>query len=312
MNYILITPVKNEEFYIHDLIENILSQTKLPVLWVIIDGGSNDLTVSTIKKYSLQYSWILLKEQTQFSNNRGHLNFALGVREAYEFLQSYCYMKNISYEFIGKIDADNLLSPDFFEFLIKQFQSDPKLGVACGKSYTINNNCRSIADCINSNQLTEDNYPEDELPDKRLYRRSSLEEIGGFPVSKYSPDTVTLAKIRIRNWKIKTFDGTKVINIRADTGIEKNSWKSSRQLGEARYYLDYHPMLFLLSIIYLTFKKRQYNPIAVTIGYFSGVIAKKPKIEDNEIREYFRKKRIHEIVNLNFRRKFLSNILIFI
>jgi len=40
--YVLITPVKDEEKLLRDVIESVINQTVKPVLWLIIDDGSTD------------------------------------------------------------------------------------------------------------------------------------------------------------------------------------------------------------------------------------------------------------------------------
>ena len=44
-----------------------------------------------------------------------------------------------------------------------------------------------------------------------------------------------------------------------------------------------------------------FSGIAILSGFFSGVINKKEKIIDDEIRDYYRKKRPREIINLLLR-----------
>ena len=56
--YILITPVKNEEENLPNLIQSVVEQTIKPVLWVIVDDGSTDRSPEIIKEAQKKYSWI--------------------------------------------------------------------------------------------------------------------------------------------------------------------------------------------------------------------------------------------------------------
>jgi glycosyltransferase involved in cell wall biosynthesis len=67
-DYILITPVKNEELMLPDVAECIIRQTKLPLLWVIIDGNSSDRSLQIAEDLATSYHWIFVKKQEQFSN----------------------------------------------------------------------------------------------------------------------------------------------------------------------------------------------------------------------------------------------------
>lgn len=47
--YIVVTPCRNEEKNIPNLVQSITAQTIRPVLWVIVDDGSTDRTSEIVK-----------------------------------------------------------------------------------------------------------------------------------------------------------------------------------------------------------------------------------------------------------------------
>ena len=49
--YVLITPAYNEGEFIKDTIESVVTQTILPLKWIIVDDGSTDATSKIIKEY---------------------------------------------------------------------------------------------------------------------------------------------------------------------------------------------------------------------------------------------------------------------
>ncbi|MFH0734108.1 MAG: glycosyltransferase [bacterium] len=100
--------VKNEEKYLADCLESVKS---IADEIIIVDTGSNDLTVEIAQKYNSKiyyYQWI-----NDFSSAR---NFAL----------SKCSGRWILY-----LDADERLSPKSFTELKKYILTDNKLGVFC-------------------------------------------------------------------------------------------------------------------------------------------------------------------------------------
>jgi len=297
-DYILITPVKNEESFLPFHIQSIINQKKLPILWVFIDGGSHDNTIPILQQLQKEHKWIHLKDQENFSGSGGHANFALAVWEGYNYARRFCNTKNINFDFIAKLDADSVVSPNFFEYLLARCEEDPKLGCVSGKSFTLKQSTSNISYAeIYRHDLVEDAYQSNEMQDKRLYRKICLDSIGGFPVTKYAPDSVILAKIRMNDWKIKCFDEIFVINLRGDTGTERNNWRSSKQMGKARYYLGYHPLLILGGMWYLFWNRKIHNPLAFIAGYLESWIKKEEMIEDLQVKEYFRKKRLKEMFN---------------
>ena len=71
-SYVLITPARNEEKYIERTIKSVISQTILPMRWVIVNDGSTDRTDEIINKYLVQNKWIKLLKIHQHSDT----NFA--------------------------------------------------------------------------------------------------------------------------------------------------------------------------------------------------------------------------------------------
>jgi GT2 family glycosyltransferase len=237
----------------------------------------------------------LVKKQKQFSNSGGHTNFSLAVREAYQDLQEITAKNELRYAFVGKLDTDQIIPPDFFEYLMERCREDSSLGVVSGQPYTKQEfSTRKTADARYS--IKPDTYPEGELPDKRLYRKEALDDIGGFPATKYSPDSVILAKLRMRGWKIRLFPDIRITNLRKDTGIERNSWISALTFGKSRYYLGYHPILLLMSCFYILMKFDLIKTTGVFFGYLIGWAKKEEVISDDEVWRYFRYKRIQEII----------------
>ena len=60
LKYALITPARNEEQFIEQTIQSVISQTMPPQKWVIVSDGSTDRTDDIVKKYLTDYKWIEL------------------------------------------------------------------------------------------------------------------------------------------------------------------------------------------------------------------------------------------------------------
>ena len=281
--FVLIAPVKNEQDTIDEMLKSIISQKKKPALFVIIDGGSTDETQNIVKNYSKVFPWIIVIKQRTFSDIGGHINFSLAMQDAYLFVLEYCRMNKIEFDYIGKLDGDNIISENFFSTLIHKFEADDKLGAASGVSIT---------------DGKRDMFPKDELPDKRLYRKRALEQIGGFPDSKYSPDTVILAKMRIAGWKIQSFNDISVTNLRPDSGMTRGDWNTGVMFGKSRYYLGYSVPLLILGSGYILAGGRLFKALGLIRGYFGSWIARDIKIADINVRHYFHSTRLKEVIHL--------------
>lgn len=297
MSYILITPVKNEVENLPIIAECIVRQTVLPKLWVIVDGNSEDGTLNMVKNLSNKFDWIYYIKQNNYVK-QGHLSFAWAVKEGYEYANELCLKNNIKYNYFGKVDADVILSPNYFEELIKKFESNPRLGIASGLGYTLKlDNKESLYENIDKKETKRNFHITNELPDKRLYRKKCLNDVKGFPISN-APDTVILVKARLKGWETKLFEDINFYDIREGSSAQRGLWKGAKMEGYVKYYLNYHPLLVIISILHKLSKKPYYPAAGIFYGYISSVLKRMKKIDDTEIKEYFRKKKIKELLNL--------------
>jgi glycosyltransferase involved in cell wall biosynthesis len=284
MNYIIITPVKNEEKYIRQVLFSVCNQSVLPSLWVIIDGGSTDKTKEFINQTAESRPWIKLiaQKETVSTGETTHLNVSIAVKEAHDFAIEYCGKHGIFYSFIWTLDGDQILSPNTCSGIIDCMSQDGA-GAASGT--------------IQNPDGTKDVYPEGELSNKRVYSKVALGDIGGFPITKYSYDTVILAKLRMREWKIKTYPEYNIRNLRIDSGIERDSWRSSTQFGRARYYLGYSLPLLLAGCGYLVAQKKFGKAAGIFCGYLGSWLRRDEVIPDPGVWEHFHTERLREVLN---------------
>src|SRR5947207_4100668 len=104
--YVLVTPARNEELHIEKTIQSVISQTVLPLRWVIVDDGSSDGTPGIIKKYLPKHSWMQL---VQLPEHRER-SFAGKV---HAFNAGFEKVKDLQYEVIGNLDADLSFDKDY-------------------------------------------------------------------------------------------------------------------------------------------------------------------------------------------------------
>src|SRR5438046_6341062 len=123
LRYVLITPARNEEALIERTIQSVIRQTVLPAKWVIVDDGSTDATARIVGQYVAKYDWI---EMIGMPSHRDR-SFAAKV---HCFNAAHDRLKDIDYDVIGNLDADESFAEDHLEFLLGKFEDDLDLGVA--------------------------------------------------------------------------------------------------------------------------------------------------------------------------------------
>jgi len=278
MNYIIVTPCKNEGQNLPKLIESVASQTIRPVLWVIVDDGSTDNTPEILKRAREKYHWI---ESIRLDESRERdlgLHLANVIKKGFDFAINYCSENGINYSYLGNLDADLILEPMFYEKLIKEFEKDSKLGIVSGGTRHI------VGDRIIYAKVNIDEPSGGHM----LIRRECFEECGGIPIS-YACDSVLKAKARLRGWKTRRIERATATEIR-DANSAEGYWKGFVHKGKASYYLNLHPIHVLVRTLMYSCKRPHYTGLAYILGYLGSFIKREIKINDEEIGQYFRNK----------------------
>ena len=278
--YIVVTPCKNEEKNIPNLIQSMVNQTIRPGVWVIVDDGSTDDTPNIIKEAKEKYEWIQsirLNNENEVRDIGLHLSSVMMT--AFDFATEYCKKKGIDYAYVGNIDGDMIIEREFFEKLMKEFEKDPELGIAgSGTQY------------IQEGKVIQPEGGEEEPSGGDiLIKRECFEECKDVIYSAPSWDSVLKAKARLKGWKTRRFEYVKAIETRDPLIIFEGYWKGYIQHGEGSYLINLNPIHVLIRTVRYLCKKPYYIGIAYLFGYLKGAIRGK-KIEDEEIRRYFRNK----------------------
>ncbi len=272
--YILITPVKNEEKNLPNLVKSITNQTIIPSLWVIIDDGSADDTPSIIKAALEKFDWIKNIKLDESERDLGlHLSFV--IKTGFDFAIEYCMKKEIRCDYLGNVDGDMILEHTFFERLIAEFESDSLLGVASGGTQYIKDD-RVISANVQENEPSGGDM---------LIRRKCFEECNGILLT-YVWDSALKVKARLRGWKTRRFEKIIATETR-DVMSVGGYWKWYLHHGQAAYVLNYNLFHMLIKTIMYLFKYPYYTGFAFFLGFLSSRLQGKEQIDDEEIKKYY-------------------------
>ncbi len=188
--YVLVTPARNEGRYLTETIESVLAQTVLPRRWVIVSDGSTDDTESIASRYSLQHSIITLIRRSGDATR----NYGSKVRAIWAGSEELC---NTEYDFIGILDADVSFERNYYENVLKEFDRNPRLGIAGGITRERDGHGFSL-----QFGTTERCVP----GPIQLFRRQCYEEIGGLRALRYGgEDTAAIEMARMQGWEVLAF-----------------------------------------------------------------------------------------------------------
>jgi len=291
--YLLVTPEKNEGLFLQRIADSIIKQSLKPTLWLIIDDGSNDSSPDIIKDLMENYDWII---STRLSFHPRDLTFHYSYvcKMGFEFAFNHCSRHDIQFRYIGLLDADTLVDKTYFEKLIHEFERDAKLGIASG--------C-IIDDADDYPHLLENEWVKipSKSPNKdsprgtgRLWRKDCFIETGGYAIEP-SPDTISNIKASARGWKIAQFDHIRAIQLRPTSSAE-GVWKGYLINGEMAHYLNKPFILVLGGAVYFSLNRPYFQGLPYLLGYISAFLHRKPKIEDKDVKEFW-KKRVMSIIH---------------
>ena len=227
MNYVVISPVKDEELFVEQTLQSMVRQTVKPVQWVIVDDGSSDTTPDIIERYRIKHSFIQVVHRPRGEKRQP------GSAVIQAFNCGYAVAKKVSHDFVVKLDCDLSFESDYFARLLMHFQENPKLGIASGIYF----------------EKSGDVWKEIKMPwyhaagAAKMVRVACFESINGF-IARRSWDTVDEIKAISYSWQTAHFPELKMKHLKPE-GIGIGQLPTAAMHGEI-YYLTGGGILFFM------------------------------------------------------------------
>jgi len=270
LRYVLITPARNEQAFIEGTIRSVVSQTVLPIKWVIVSDGSTDGTDDIVKKYLPDHPWLELIRMPE----RKERHFAGKV---IAFNAGYDKVKHLDYDIIGSLDADISFDPEYFVFLLSKFAQYHELGVAGtpfreGESqydYRFSRKEHVSGAC-------------------QLFRRKCFEEIGGYiPIKEGAIDLTAVVTARMKGWRTETFTEKYCVHHRRMGTAKSNVFKALFISGYGDYRMGVHPLWQLCRSVYqMSRRPLLLGGSILLIGYLWALVKRAPKPVSKEFVDF--------------------------
>jgi glycosyltransferase involved in cell wall biosynthesis len=277
VRYVIITPVRDEQQYLPSTIESVMTQTILPVEWVIVNDGSTDRTRDIIDDFAARIPWIHAVHRP----NRGFRQAGGGVVGA--FYGGYHALQCKDWDFIVKLDGDLSFEPGYFQKCLEAFQTEQTLGIAGGEIY------HDI-----DGKLELEATPRFHVRGAtKIYRRACWDVIGGlWPAPGW--DTIDEVKANMLGWRTRSLDHVRLLHHRF-TGSVDGSWRDAGKYGKVCYISGYHPLFVLASCIY-RLKKKPYviGSVAVCYEFVKSHFVRLTRV-DNEVMHFVRSQQLRRL-----------------
>jgi len=284
--YVIVAPVRNEEEYIEKTILSVVNQTILPSEFIIVNDGSTDLTREIIEKYLPANPWMRIMDRPPKEHSPGG-----GVVDA--FYEGFNKINTHDWDYVIKLDGDLEFEKGYFEYLLKKFEENPKLGMASGTTYL-----------VKRGKLVMDIMPDDHVRGPaKMYKRACWDAIGGLP-SVLGWDTLDELKAQVLGWETKSYKDLVLIHYKPIGYKQKKIFKREVKAGERQHYLGYLPAFAISRGFYRMLQKPYVIAGILNIyGFIKSELAGSERIKDKDIIRHLRKKQKERLM---LKRKLLN------
>jgi poly-beta-1,6-N-acetyl-D-glucosamine synthase len=281
MNYVLITAARNEERVIEKTLTSVAAQTRPPARWVIVDDGSTDATAALVERYAAKYPWIWLVSRPARSD-RNFAGKASAVNAALDCL------KDLEFEVVGNLDADVSFEPDYMDFVVTKFASDPRLGVA-GTPFTEEGGYDSTRDSFEGA-----NYVAGPC---QLFRYRCFQQIGGYVANKAGGvDWIAVMTARMMGWNVRAFPEKRFHHHRKMGTAERGVLRSAFSYGEKDYYLGGSPIWQMARVGYRMMKPPfLLGGLALGLGYTWAALRRVKRPVSRELMQFHRRDQLKKL-----------------
>ena len=277
MNYYIVIPSHNEESLISLTLQSLVEQTVLPTKIVVVNDNSTDKTEDVVKTFVSKYPFISVVNKTSDAIHLPGSKVIQAFQKGLETLDE-------NYDFIVKADADLIFPNNYFETIIKHFQSDERIGMAGGFCY-IEKNGEWILE-----NLTDRDHIRGAL---KAYRKETFKQIGGLK-PEMGWDTVDELLCKFYNWRVVTDESLHVKHLKP-TGANYNKTARYKQ-GEAFYSLGYGFWITAIASAKLAMmKKKPFLFLDYIKGFWKAKSNKKSLLVTQEQAKFIRNYRLQKM-----------------
>lgn len=277
MKYYIVIPSFNEESFIAMTLQSLILQTVLPSKIVVVNDNSTDKTAEIVLDFAKEHPYISLVNKTSEAIHLPGSKVIQAFQKGFDTLDE-------NYDIIVKLDADLIFPSNYFETIIKHFQSDSKIGMAGGFCYIEKNGGWILEN------LTDKDHIRGAL---KAYRKEAFKQIGGLkPAMGW--DTVDELLCKYHNWKVVTDESLHVKHLKP-TGANYNKTARYKQ-GEAFYTLGYGFWITAIASTKLAMmKKKPFLFLDYIQGFWKAKSGSKAMLVNPQQAKFIRKYRLQKM-----------------
>lgn len=265
--YALITPARNERANLERLAESVVAQRLCPIVWVIVDDGSDDGTGELVDALARRHDWI---RPLRTGGSSGGLADGRRTGRALDAFRRGVRALPEPVEVVVKVDADTSFDEDYFAEIVARFRASPDLGIAGGSCYELERGGWR-------RQRVAATHPRGA---SRAYRWACLEDVMSLD-SRMGWDGLDEVKARLRGLRSEVFLDLGFRHHRSTGERERSRIDHQLAQGKAAWYMGYRPSYLLLRALYRSLRE----PSALTMiwGYAGAAARRERRCPDADV-----------------------------
>lgn len=267
MKIAIVTPLKDEKENIEKLFDSISRQHAEIYLWVIVENDSSDGSKELLRQVERPSN---VKNLKVLNIEMADPAYALGHKYSTIVNTGFKYIKEnhslCDNDFIGILDADCFPEIDYYAKLTKFMNEHRRVGISSGV-------------IVQGDGRPDIASVEWVRGGCRLWKFPCFTE-AGYLIGP-SADTISAVKAEMRGWKVAVCENAFVTS--RETGVRAGYG----YYGSSTYFRGIGPFYALFKSLYLSRKNPRYG-FDFFVGYFDNFLKKKPRIQDIEVRRYFK------------------------
>jgi poly-beta-1,6-N-acetyl-D-glucosamine synthase len=274
LSYAVVTPARNEAANLRRLAQCVTAQTVRPSAWIVVDDGSSDDTAAIAYELARTEPWISVISSPAAREGGDQLERGRrSGRDVTAFMAGLAALGNPP-DIVVKVDADISFGPGYFEVLLLEFESDPKLGIASGGANEFEGGEWRRRNATGSRVRGA----------SRAYRWACLQDV--LPLERrLGWDVVDEVSARLRGWRTRTVGHLRFRHHRA-VGARDGSRAAWAAQGEVAYYCGYRPSYLLLRTVRRA--RGESAALALLSGFAAAALRGAPRHHDDALRDLVR------------------------
>jgi poly-beta-1,6-N-acetyl-D-glucosamine synthase len=282
--YVLATPARNEREGLPALLETVSAQSEAPLLWLVVDDGSDDGSREWLEAARARYPYLEVATSPEAADEYLGAHVARIKRWGLEQAILRARARGHEPAYAGVLDADVLLPTEHYAVLSGLMQQTPTLGVAS-----------SVLVAREGERSFVEPFQRADLPrgPTQFFRIECLTKMGGLPPWP-SFDSIANVKARALGYETRLVSELVAIQSR-ETASRYGHAAGYARKGRYAWFLGLHPLLVAARTAAYSTRRPHHAGYHFLKGYLSSAAARAPRCPDPVVREHYGLPRVLQV-----------------